>query len=143
VEARPEHALAAAMRKIDLFVPLLTGDATIKAADIVGDIVGARAANTESMTEDQGLHPVIRESLITLNILVRLLLLKLIAFKPLEVAEFGKTVSHALLAATEAKGAIASSPARQGRAATARTRGLADEMAGPSIWTALARLATR
>ena len=59
-----------------------------KAADIVGDIVGARAANTESMTEDQGLHPVIRESLITLNILVRLLLLKLIAFKPLEVAEF-------------------------------------------------------
>ena len=50
-----------------------------------------------------GLHPVIRESLITLNILVRLLLLKLIAFKPLEVAEFGKTVSHALLAATEAR----------------------------------------
>ena len=103
MQARLNHPLAAAMRKIDLFVPLLTGDATIKAADIVGDIVGARAANTESMTEDQGLHPVIRESLITLNILVRLLLLKLIAFKPLEVAEFGKTVSHALLAATEAR----------------------------------------
>jgi len=90
------------MRKVDLAVPLLTGDATTKAVDIVGDIVGARAANRESMTEDQALHPVIRESLITLIILVRLLQLKLIAYEPLEIAEFIRTVSQANLAAVKA-----------------------------------------
>src|SRR5439155_4891793 len=68
VEARLEHPLAAAMRMIDLAVPLLTRDPTTKAIDLVGDIVGARAANRQS-TEDQGLHPVIRESCITLIIL--------------------------------------------------------------------------
>src|SRR5262249_21683051 len=54
VEARLEHQLAAAMRKIDLFVPLLTGDPATKAVDIVGDIVGARAGNRQSMSENQG-----------------------------------------------------------------------------------------
>ena len=102
VEARLEHPFATAMRKVDLAVPLLTGDATTKAVDIVGDIVGARAANRESMTEDQALHPVIRESLITLIILVRLLQLKLIAYEPLEIAEFIRTVSQANLAAVKA-----------------------------------------
>ena len=91
MEARLEHPFATAMRKVDLAVPLLTVD-----------IVGARAANRESMTEDQALHPVIRESLITLIILVRLLQLKLIAYEPLEIAEFIRTVSQANLAATKA-----------------------------------------
>jgi hypothetical protein len=50
-----------------------TGDPTIKAVDIVRDIVGARAANRQDMTADQGLDPIIRESCITLIILVRLL----------------------------------------------------------------------
>jgi hypothetical protein len=44
-----------------------------------------------------GSRPAIRESCITLIILLRLLLLKIIALKPLEVAQFVKTVSHALL----------------------------------------------
>jgi hypothetical protein len=38
----------------------------------------------------------------TLIILMRLLLLKLIAYKPLEIAEFGRTVSQADLAAVKA-----------------------------------------
>jgi len=37
-----------------------------------------------------------------LGILVRLLQLKLIELKPLDIAEFGRTVSQACLAATEA-----------------------------------------
>ena len=98
VVPRLERPLAAAMRKVDLFVPLLTGDPTTKAVDIVGHIVGARAANRRSMTPDQ----VIRESCITLIILLRLLQLKLLALKPLEIAEFGRTASQACLAATEA-----------------------------------------
>ena len=48
VEPRLEHPLAAVMRKVDVFVPLLTGDPTTKAVDIVGEIVGARAANTQT-----------------------------------------------------------------------------------------------
>ena len=64
------------MRKIDLFVPLLTGDQATKAVDIVGDIVGARAGNRQSMSENQGPDQVIRKSYITLIILVRLLRLK-------------------------------------------------------------------
>jgi hypothetical protein len=55
VEARLEHPFATAMRKVDLFVPLL--HPTSKAVDIVGDIVGTRAANRQSMTADQGLPP--------------------------------------------------------------------------------------
>jgi hypothetical protein len=43
-----------------------------------------------------------RESCITMIILVRLLQLKLIALKPLEITEFGRTVSQANLAATKA-----------------------------------------
>src|SRR5262245_48341493 len=39
------------MRKVDLFVPLLTGDPTSKTADIVAYLVGATAANKQSMTE--------------------------------------------------------------------------------------------
>jgi hypothetical protein len=81
VEPRLEHPLAAVMRKVDLFVPMLTGDPTSKGADIVA-YLWARAANRQSMTEDQGLHPVIRESYFTLIILVRLLQLKLTALKP-------------------------------------------------------------
>jgi hypothetical protein len=54
------------------------------------------------MTEHQGLNPIIRQSYITLIILVRLQL-KLIALKPLEIAEFARTVSQACLAATEAR----------------------------------------
>ena len=102
VVPRLERPLAAAMRKVDLFVPLLTGDPTTKAVDIVGHIVGARAANRRSMTADQGPDQVIRESCITLIILLRLLWLKLFALKPINIAEFGRTVSQANLAATEA-----------------------------------------
>jgi hypothetical protein len=54
-----------------------------------------------SETEDQ--DPIIRQSYITLIILVRLLQLKLIALKPLEIAEFGRTVSQAFWLATEAR----------------------------------------
>jgi hypothetical protein len=90
------------MRKIDLFVPLLTGNPTAKAVDIVGDIVRTTAANTQSMTADQGPDQVIRESCITLIILVRLLQRKLIALKPLDIAELARTVSQANLAATKA-----------------------------------------
>jgi hypothetical protein len=50
VEARLEHPLAVAMRKVDLAVPLLTGDPTSKAVDVIGAIV----ADRQSMTEDQG-----------------------------------------------------------------------------------------
>jgi hypothetical protein len=56
VQPRLEHPLAAAMRKVDLF-PLLTGDPTSKAADIVGGIFGA--ANSRSMTSDQDVNQVI------------------------------------------------------------------------------------
>jgi hypothetical protein len=89
------------MRKADLFVPLLTGDPTSKAADIVGGIVGA--ASSQSMTSDQGLDQVIRQSSITSIILLRLRLLKILALKPLDIAEFGKIVAQACLAATEAR----------------------------------------
>jgi hypothetical protein len=108
VEARLQHPFAAAMRKIDLFVPLLTGDPTATAVDIIGDIVRTTAANGQSMTEDQGPDQVIRESCITLIILVRLLQQKLLALKPLDIAEFGRTVSQACLAATEASRVIQS-----------------------------------
>jgi hypothetical protein len=53
------------------------------------------------MTEDPGPDQVIRESCITSIILVRLLQLKLLAVKPLDIAEFGRTVSQANLAATK------------------------------------------
>jgi hypothetical protein len=89
VQPRLEHPLAVVMRKVDLFVPLLTGDPTSKAADIVGGIFGA--ASSRSMTSDQDLDQVIRQSCITSIILPRLLLQKLIALKPLDIAEFGKT----------------------------------------------------
>jgi hypothetical protein len=68
VEPRLEHPLAAAVRMVDLAVPLLTRDPASKAVDILGDIIGARVANRQGMTEDQGPHRV-RESLITLIIL--------------------------------------------------------------------------
>ena len=97
VEARPEHPLAAAMRKIDLFVPLLTGDATTKAADVVRDILAARPASAAQAPDN-----VIRESGITLIVVVRLVLLKLLALKPLEAAEFARTVAQANLAAAKA-----------------------------------------
>ena len=67
--------------------------------DIVGDTI---RAHRQSMTEDQGPDQVIRESCITLIILLRLLWLKLFALKPINIAEFGRTVSQANLAATEA-----------------------------------------
>src|SRR6266550_1089731 len=79
-EPRLEHPLAAVMRKVDLFVPILTGDPTTKAVVIVRHIAGAIATDRQSMTEDQ--DPIIRQSYITLIILVRLLQLKLIALKP-------------------------------------------------------------
>jgi ABC transporter substrate binding protein len=60
-EPRLEHPLAAVMRKVDVFVPLLTGDPTTKAVDIVGDTI---RAHRQSMTEDQGPDQVIRESCI-------------------------------------------------------------------------------
>jgi hypothetical protein len=57
VEPRLEHPLAAVMRKVDLFVPLLTGDPKTKAADIMAGIE-ARATDRESMTEDQDWPPI-------------------------------------------------------------------------------------
>jgi hypothetical protein len=54
------------------------------------------------MSEDRGPDQVIRESCITLIILLRLLLLKGIAHKPFEIAEFGRTVAQAHLAAVKA-----------------------------------------
>jgi hypothetical protein len=89
------------MRKVDLFVPLLTGDPASKAADIVGGVFGG--VSSQSMTSDQDLNHVIRKSCITLIILLRLLEQKLIALNPLDIAEFGKTNAQALLAATEAR----------------------------------------
>jgi hypothetical protein len=65
VEPRLEHPLAAVMRKVDLAVPMLTGDPTTKAVDIVGDTV---RAHRKSMTADQSPDQVIRESFITLII---------------------------------------------------------------------------
>jgi hypothetical protein len=118
VEARLEHPLAAAMRKVDLAVPLLTRDPTTKAMDIFGDIVGARAGNRQGMTEDQGLHPIIRESCITLIILVRFLRLTLMANKLPEIAVFIHAISRAYLAAVKAH--VANSLARQGRGAVDR-----------------------
>jgi hypothetical protein len=90
------------MRKVDLFVPLLTGDPTTKAADIMAGI-RARATDRQSMTEDQDWPPIIRQIHITLIILVQLLQPRLIAYKPLEMAEFGRAVSQVCLAATEAQ----------------------------------------
>jgi hypothetical protein len=89
------------MRKVDLFVPMLTGDPTTKAVDIVGHIVGARAANRQRMTEDHGPDQVIRESYITLIILLRWLCINALAYEPLEIAEFTRTVSETNLAATK------------------------------------------
>jgi hypothetical protein len=104
VEVNLERPLAAAMRKIDLFVPLLTGDPTTKGVDIIRDILrAARAANRPSMSEEQGPDQVIRESYITMIILVRLLRLKVLAHNPLAIAEFGRTVSEACLAAAKAQ----------------------------------------
>jgi hypothetical protein len=100
VEVRLEHPLAAAMRKVDLFVPMLTRDPTIKVVDIA-HIVGVRAANRESMTEDQGPDQVIRESYITLIILLQWLCLNALAYEPLEIAEFTRTVSEVNLAAAK------------------------------------------
>ena len=54
------------------------------------------------LDHNHGLDQLIRESCITLIILLRLLLIKIIALKPLEVAKFGRTVSQANLAATKA-----------------------------------------
>src|SRR6266480_4823238 len=102
VEARLEHPLAAAMRKVDLAVPLLTRDPTTKAVDIVGDIVGARTGNRQGMAEDQGLHPIIRESCITLIILVRFLRLTLMAYKLPEIAVFILAISRAYVAVVKA-----------------------------------------
>jgi hypothetical protein len=65
--SRLEHPLTTAMRRVDLAVPVLTGDPTTKAEDIIG----TRAATTEGMTEDQRLHQAIRESYITNIILYR------------------------------------------------------------------------
>ena len=100
VEPRLEHPFAAAMRKVDLFVPMLTRDPTIKVVDIA-HIVGVRAANRESMTEDQGPDQVIRESYITLIILLQWLCLNALAYEPLEIAEFTRTVSEVNLAAAK------------------------------------------
>src|SRR2546430_15333068 len=55
VEARLEHPLAAAMRMVDLAVPLLTGDPTTKARDIVGegkggDLGGSRIIKKKKST---------------------------------------------------------------------------------------------
>jgi hypothetical protein len=88
------------MRKVDLFVPMLTRDPTIKVVDIA-HIVGVRAANRESMTEDQGPDQVIRESYITLIILLQWLCLNALAYEPLEIAEFTRTVSEVNLAAAK------------------------------------------
>jgi hypothetical protein len=100
VEVNLERPLAAAMRKVDLFAPLLTGDPTTKAVDIIRDILRARAA---SLSVDQGSDQVIRESYITLIILVRLLRLKVLPYNPLAIAEFARTVSEACLAAAKAQ----------------------------------------
>jgi hypothetical protein len=54
------------------------------------------------MTEDQGPDQVIRESCITLIILARWLCLNAIAYKPHEIAEFGRAVSQVCLAAVKA-----------------------------------------
>ena len=102
VEVNLERPLAAAMRKIDLFAPLLTGDPTTKAVDTIRDLLRAtRAANR--MSEDLGPDQVIRESYITMIILVRLLRLKVLAYNPLAIAEFGTTVAEACLAAAKAQ----------------------------------------
>ena len=101
VKPKLDHPLAAAMRKVDLFVPMLTRDPTIKLVDIA-HILGVRAANRESMTEDHGPDQVIRESYITLIILLEWLCLNALAYEPLEIAEFTRTVSEANLAATKA-----------------------------------------
>jgi hypothetical protein len=84
---------------MDLHFPDAKGDPTIKAVDIVRDTV---RAHRQSMPADQGPEQVIRESLITLIILVRLLPLKLLVLNPVDIAEFGRTVSQANLAARKA-----------------------------------------
>ena len=80
---------------------MLTRDPTIKLVDIA-HILGVRAANRQSMTENQGLDQVIRESYITLIILLEWLCHTAVAYEPLEIAEFTRTVSEANLAATKA-----------------------------------------
>ena len=61
-------------------------------------MLGVRAANRQSMTEDQGLDQVIRESNITLIILLEWLCHTAVAYEPLEIAEFTRTVSEFNLA---------------------------------------------
>jgi succinyl-CoA synthetase beta subunit len=61
------------------------------------------ATRQDLLTADQGPDQVIRESCITLIILVRLLQLKLIELNPLAIAEFGRTVSEVCLAAAKAQ----------------------------------------
>ncbi len=98
VEARLEHPLAAAMRMVDLAVPLLTGDPTTKAMDIFR----AATANRQGTIEDRGPHLAARDSLITLIILGQLLRLHLIPFRPLEIAVFIRAISQAHLAIAKA-----------------------------------------
>ena len=98
VEARLEHPLAAAMRMVDLAVPLLTGDPTTKAMDIFR----AAAANRQGTIEDRAPHRATRDSLITLIILGQLLRLHLIPFRPLEIAVFIRAISQAHLAIAKA-----------------------------------------
>jgi hypothetical protein len=50
------------------------------------------------MTENQGLDQVLRESYITLNILLEWLCHTAIAYEPLEIAEFTRAVSEFNLA---------------------------------------------
>ncbi len=98
VETRLEHPLAAAMRMVDLAVPLLTGDPTTKAMDIFR----AAAANRQGTIEDRAPHRATRDSLITLIILGQLLRLHLIPFRPLEIAVFIRAISQAHLAIAKA-----------------------------------------
>jgi hypothetical protein len=99
--SRPEHPLTAAMRMLDLAVPVLTGDPTTKAMDIVG----ATAANTKGMTDDQRLHQAIREGYVTNILLCRAFrdqLGDLIPSKPAETAVLIRALSKLRLATAKA-----------------------------------------
>jgi hypothetical protein len=100
-QSTSEHPLTAAMRTLDLAVPLLTGDPTSKVADILGTI---EDKDDESRTNRKHMPRVIREAFIASYVLTRLLCEycpELIPHKPAQIAVLVKALSRLMKAAAD------------------------------------------
>jgi hypothetical protein len=100
-QSTSEHPLTAAVRTLDLAVPLLTGDPTSKVADILGTI---EDKDDESRTNRKHMPRVIREAFIASYVLTRLLCEycpELIPHKPAQIAVLLKALSRLMKAAAD------------------------------------------